>query len=400
MANLKLTPTQNQNQAGYSGYGSLLTVSEDKGIDTSFPGTLMGALMGINAINIRTNVIPSYHMRSLGRFQSFSPGLRDGGEVSAAVNWLPGMNDTQGRGTGTWSLLRQATLESNALTRLRIFAPDPDLHMVTTEGFLTQLGPLSYQPEAIMSGQVGWKIVGSPDIITPIVYRWSGYSLNTAVSGNAAPREKWVSGGVSTSAFTGGMRNLNDIVATESTTGRHGTLTLITAGGSSDSGSAAAGILVGSGYVNSLSGVTLDVKRYDTQSAATITATAYADTNYDGLDAFADASTQNINVLASQDELIDIRLKFDPGTVSGESQLRARLYVPGEYELWTDYDIRSRSGSFNNFGESELQIGPPVFSSGTSADDIAYAERKRFFDKLAALGNPDVFLAIYGAAEL
>ena len=96
----------------------------------------MGALMGITAINVRTNVIPSYHMRSLGRFQSFSPGLRDGGEIAAAVNWLPGLNDTQGRGAAEWSLLRQATLESNELTKIRVFAPDPDLHMIRVNGFL------------------------------------------------------------------------------------------------------------------------------------------------------------------------------------------------------------------------------------------------------------------------
>ena len=120
MGKLSLTNEQNLNQSGYSGYGAILTVSRKEADE--FPGTFMGALMGITAINVRTNVIPSYHMRSKGRFQSFAPGLRDGGEIAAAVNWLPGANDTQGQYAANWSLLRQATLESNELTKLRVFA--------------------------------------------------------------------------------------------------------------------------------------------------------------------------------------------------------------------------------------------------------------------------------------
>ena len=168
MGSLVLSNSQNLNQSGFSGYGSILTVSRREA--DQFPGSFVGALMGITAINVRTNVIPSYHMRSKGRFQSFAPGLRDGGEIAAAVNWLPGANDTQGQYAAEWSLLRQATSESNELTRIRVFAPDPDLHLIRVDGFLTQLGPFSYQPEAIMSGQVGWKIVGVPDIITPLVF--------------------------------------------------------------------------------------------------------------------------------------------------------------------------------------------------------------------------------------
>ena len=176
MGSLVLSNNQNLNQSGFSGYGSILTVSRRDADE--FPGSFVGALMGITAINVRTNVIPSYHMRSKGRFQSFAPGLRDGGEIAAAVNWLPGANDTQGQHAADWSLLRQATLESNELTRIRVFAPDPDLHLIRVDGFLTQLGPFSYQPEAIMSGQVGWKIVGAPDIITPIVYNVSGVAAS------------------------------------------------------------------------------------------------------------------------------------------------------------------------------------------------------------------------------
>ena len=317
MPNLKLTPTQNQNQAGYSGYGSLLTVSEDKGITGDFPGTLMGALMGINAINIRTNVIPSYHMRSLGRFQSFSPGLRDGGEVSAAVNWLPGMNDTQGRGTGTWSLLRQATLESNALTRLRIFAPDPDLHMVTTEGFLTQLGPLSYQPEAIMSGQVGWKIVGSPDIVTPIVFRVSGGTPGTA-----------------------GSQTL--------------VITRINGGGQSDTGSIAAGILIGSGYNRN--------------------ATAVLAMNNSG------------------SEELTVTLSNVPTAAQAGSELRCRVVIPGEYECWTP--------RMNVTGGSAIAPSAVASFGIDQAGAADTDDRDAFINRWTALNGPDFFLAVYGAAEL
>ena len=202
MGNLELTNAQNLNQSGYSGYGAVLTVSR---VDADeFPGSFVAALMGITAINIRTNVIPSYHMRSKGRFQSFAPGLRDGGEVAAAVNWLPGANDTQGKYAADWSLLRQATLESNELTRIRVFAPDPDLHLIRIDGFLTQLGPFSYQPEAIMSGQVGWKIVGSPDIVTPIVFEVSGESYVARLNPISRPGAS-ESGSVSTTIRLGGQ---------------------------------------------------------------------------------------------------------------------------------------------------------------------------------------------------
>ena len=336
MANLKLTPTQNQNQAGYSGYGSLLTVSEDKGVSTEFPGTLMGALMGINAINIRTNVIPSYHMRSLGRFQSFSPGLRDGGEVSAAVNWLPGMNDTQGRGTGTWSLLRQATLESNALTRLRIFAPDPDLHMVTTEGFLTQLGPLSYQPEAIMSGQVGWKIVGSPDIVTPIVFRIDNYTPPATEAAHT---------------FNYHRTSATDLSNGFTVAGVNQRMSLITGGSTSDTGSAAAGILVGSGYQNA-----------------------------GGL--FTDNSNRLIITLDNQSATKGIRVHFE-GTrddISDSSDLRVRAYVPGEFEAWSA-DLGATLGTEASLTDSSGMI-----------------------DRITALAGggvaPSIYIAVYGGAEL
>ena len=309
MGNLRLTPTQDLNQAGRSGYGSLLTVERETG--TAFPGTIMGALMGITAINVRTNVIPSYHMRSLGRFQSFSPGLRDGGEIAAAVNWLPGLNDTQGRGAAEWSLLRQATLESNELTKIRVFAPDPDLHMIRVNGFLTQLGPFSYQPEAIMSGQVGWKIVGAPDIITPIVYQVSDYVFPTP-AGDA----------------TGTV------------------LTRLNPMNSSDAGSIAAGVLVGGGY-NRLIVPTLAIN--DDGDGVVVTLTGGA-----GL---ADDNT-------------------------GDSELRVRAYLPGEFELWTD--------EMTADGDAAKELG--------AAD--AGAEGVAFISRLKALGNPPFFLAIYGAAQL
>ena len=319
MGNLRLSPTQNQNQSGYTGYGSYITVERDTG--TAFPGTIMGALMGITALNIRTNVIPSSHMRSLGRFQSFSPGLRDSGELAAAVNWLPGMNDTQGRGAAEWSLLRQATLESNELTKIRVFAPDPDLHLVTTKGFLTQLGPLSYQPEAIMSGQVGWKLVGQPDIVTPIVYRLKDYTNLTATTPSAA-------------------------TVTTSSTGGNGVATLVTTANSSDSGSVAAGIRIGSAYVRDASTV-----------SAVLTPGA--------------EGTANVQVTVSG---------FTSSDVSSSSQLRFRMYVPGEYEIW--------SGDNAANPNTQIQLG---------ADD---AERKAFIDRITDLEVPDIHLAIYGAAEL
>ena len=203
MGSLVLSNSQNLNQSGFSGYGSILTVSRREA--DLFPGSFVGALMGITAINIRTNVIPSYHMRSKGRFQSFAPGLRDGGEIAAAVNWLPGANDTQGQYAAEWSLLRQATSESNELTRIRVFAPDPDLHLIRVDGFLTQLGPFSYQPEAIMSGQVGWKIVGVPDIITPIVFNLTGaVAAPVAVSAGISGPSASESGSVSATIRLGG----------------------------------------------------------------------------------------------------------------------------------------------------------------------------------------------------
>ena len=310
MGNLRLTPNQDLNQAGRSGYGSLLTVERETG--NAFPGTIMGALMGITAINVRTNVIPSYHMRSLGRFQSFSPGLRDGGEVAAAVNWLPGLNDTQGRGAAEWSLLRQATLESNELTKIRVFAPDPDLHMIRVNGFLTQLGPFSYQPEAIMSGQVGWKIVGAPDIITPIVYQVSDYVFDLDSPGAAT-------GTVVT--------RLNPV-------------------NSSDTGSIAAGVLVGRGYSRDL------------------VPTVALSNDGDGL--FVALAGTGL----SEDN-------------SGASELRIRAYLPGEFETWS-VDIAAD-------GDVNTEVG---------ANDSGPEGSQTLITRLMELNNPPFYVAIYGAAQL
>ena len=278
MGNLRLNPAQNQAQSGVSGYGSLLSVTpvETGKTRQDMPGSLMGALMGVTALNIRTNVIPSYHMRSLGRFQSFSPGLRDGGEIAAAVNWLPGLNATQG--SADWSLIRQATLESNQLTKIRVLAPDPDLHLISMNGFLTQLGPISYQPEAIMSGQCGWKIVGKPEIITPIVY-----SVKPTRSGTF---------GASGATLVAGEAQI----------------TRVNGAGSSEPGSTAAGIFFGGGtnrMTASSAGITAVAAVTDSEKSLTVAIKAASLTGID--------SSQDAN-----------------------SDLRIRCFIPGYSELWSD----------------------------------------------------------------
>ena len=272
MGSLVLSNSQNLNQSGFSGYGSILTVSRREADE--FPGSFVGALMGITAINVRTNVIPSYHMRSKGRFQSFAPGLRDGGEIAAAVNWLPGANDTQGQYAAEWSLLRQATSESNELTRIRVFAPDPDLHLIRVDGFLTQLGPFSYQPEAIMSGQVGWKIVGVPDIITPLVYNVSGFTGWSATDAN-------------TSAAFSATAEVSQVSASEA----------------SESGSVATSIFVDGAARRSIAVPVLSFGSAANEATVTLTVTAAG--------------------------LPDTAL-----TDANKGSIRYRLYIPGQYELW------------------------------------------------------------------
>ena len=315
MGSLVLSNSQNLNQSGFSGYGSILTVSRRDADE--FPGSFVGALMGITAINVRTNVIPSYHMRSKGRFQSFAPGLRDGGEIAAAVNWLPGANDTQGRYAADWSLLRQATLESNELTRIRVFAPDPDLHLIRVDGFLTQLGPFSYQPEAIMSGQVGWKIVGTPDIITPLVYD---------VTGAAA-------------SLSGKISTVSDVEASES-------------------GSQSATIRLGRKNLRlsqDVAGETASAKATRRTAELSLTFAHVVDTSW--------------SVTLGGTDIGD-----DVPTSPGEGYIR--LYIPGVYELWlpagTNTDdpfITSDAAESTAFAAAYLANGNRCFCAVYGSDD-------------------------------
>ena len=347
MGNLELTNAQNLNQSGYSGYGAVLTVSR---VDADeFPGSFVAALMGITAINIRTNVIPSYHMRSKGRFQSFAPGLRDGGEVAAAVNWLPGANDTQGKYAADWSLLRQATLESNELTRIRVFAPDPDLHLIRIDGFLTQLGPFSYQPEAIMSGQVGWKIVGSPDIVTPIVFEVSGESY---------------------------VANLNPISRP----------------GASESGSVSTTIRLGGQNVRVVIGKddVPDIKLAFTYSV---------DTKEEYLS--ATVSGTNVSVV---DGLVDPPVAITTPHPVAPGDAWIRLYIPGRHELWLPHPATSAEAfTLGGPGVDASALADPVLEAAAKVANEQLAKEslsvKRFQDAYKANGYK-CFAAVYGSDDV
>ena len=341
MGDLRLTPAQNRNQSGASGYGSVvgMTGSPLNGrlAETLFPGDFVGALMGVSAVNVRTNVIPSYHMRSLGRFQSFSPGLRDGGDVSAAVNWLPGANDTQSRFGSNISLLRQAYETSNDLVRVRVLGPDPDFHMWYFDGFLTQLGPFSYQPEAIMSGQVGWKIVGRPELVTPLVYAISG-TINNATVATAEAAQPFT---VAASAISGASANENGAPAVINVRGQNYSV-------------------VANSKVNSL--------------AATLPVLSYtAPVHGSGSEA---AGKLSLTIATPT-------LPATTDSAPSSKRLWARLYVPGEFELWFD---QATAGAV-----TDLATGVPTSSSdrGTATDADTFIER------YIGAGNR-AFLVIYG----
>ena len=345
MGSLVLSNNQNLNQSGFSGYGSILTVSRRDA--NEFPGSFVGALMGITAINVRTNVIPSYHMRSKGRFQSFAPGLRDGGEIAAAVNWLPGANDTQGQHAAEWSLLRQATLESNELTRIRVFAPDPDLHLIRVDGFLTQLGPFSYQPEAIMSGQVGWKIVGAPDIITPLVYNVSGFTSTSAPGADTAGTHYWAGDG-SSSANTPGSFGAAAKVAQ------------VSEANASESGSVATSIFVDGAARRSIAVPVLKFGSGTNLNAITLTIEAA------GLPATA-------------------------VTNANKNRIWYRLYIPGQYELWgTPIPDVTTAQNTPTPGNGPVSMG--------NVDGGSDAERAGFMKALIANGG-ECFMAIYGSGD-
>jgi hypothetical protein len=149
-------------------------------------------------------------LQSAGRFQQFSPGLRDPGEITASVNWLPGLNAQQS--FGTFNLLDQVSTSGSVLVAVRVFAPDPDLHMWRFSGFLTQLGPMMYQPGQIMTGQVGWKLNGRPIEVSPVVYQISGYEAPDAGSTLAvAAANIDAIGDAGTFGWVGGVANTDSV---------------------------------------------------------------------------------------------------------------------------------------------------------------------------------------------
>lgn len=93
------------------------------------------------------------HRESPGRFQEYIPGIRDGGEVSMTVNWLPA--------NVSHADMRVQLMADNVAHNYRMTFPSTPASTCTFKAIVTSLSPAAGIDEAL-SASLTFKITGQP----------------------------------------------------------------------------------------------------------------------------------------------------------------------------------------------------------------------------------------------
>jgi len=133
------------------GYGRLLSIEDD----SSPPAfVVVGEITAVNGPAFAADALDATHMQSPDRFREFIPGLRDAGELSGEINYVPG-------GAGTEIMIANLGRKKN----FKVEEPDsgsPPITM-TCEAFITAFGitgPIADKMNATFT----LKLSGSPTI--------------------------------------------------------------------------------------------------------------------------------------------------------------------------------------------------------------------------------------------
>jgi hypothetical protein len=134
------------------GYGRLLSIRDD---DLSPPAfVVVGEISAVNGPAFAADAHDATHMQSEDRFREFIPGLRDAGEISGEINYVPG-------GAGTELMVSNLGRKKT----FQIEEPDsgsPPITMVS-EAFITAFnitGPVAEKMNATFT----LKLSGKPTI--------------------------------------------------------------------------------------------------------------------------------------------------------------------------------------------------------------------------------------------
>lgn len=116
--------------------------------------TALGEVINITVSGLARDAVDATHMASTDRFRDYIGGLRDAGEVTIEMNWVPG--------GATETLLHAAFMDDDPVN-YRITWPNADVWNFSA--FLTGIDDEAPN-DGKMSASVTYKITGKPAFIT------------------------------------------------------------------------------------------------------------------------------------------------------------------------------------------------------------------------------------------
>ena len=136
------------------GHGSTFQINTST-VSSPDTWTTIAEVVSITPPSLSRDAIDATHSTSPEKWREFIPGLRDGGEVTLEVNFIPS-------GIGTAQII--STFNSDDLVNARINFPDSPATVWTFAAFIT-----SFEPEAPfddkMSATVTFKLSGKPAFV-------------------------------------------------------------------------------------------------------------------------------------------------------------------------------------------------------------------------------------------
>lgn len=138
---------------GVLGFGALLKIAND-----SSPATYVtiGKINSLSGPGIARDAVEVTHMQSPNGYREFIPGLKDGGEVTAEINFLPA-------DAGLTTLLAQ--LDDSQLSACKITLPTTPAYEWSFDAIVTGL-PVEIPMDDKMTMEVTLKVSGKPTLAT------------------------------------------------------------------------------------------------------------------------------------------------------------------------------------------------------------------------------------------
>jgi len=132
------------------GYGTLFQTGADSSPEV---WTTMGEVTNITPPEMSRDSVDATHEQSPNGWREFIPGLKDGGEVSLELNYVPG-------NASTLALMAELNLSGQSATKPRriLFT---DGSFLEFDAFLTNFGPEAPIDDK-MAASVTFKVTGRP----------------------------------------------------------------------------------------------------------------------------------------------------------------------------------------------------------------------------------------------